>query len=115
MPTTDILDVKVKLLRGFADRTRLGILNALQEKEMTVGELVARIGGGQSNISQHLACLRGCGVINKRQEGKYCYYALAGDRIGELLAMVDSIMVDIRQDVACCGLNDRLLPPAGGE
>jgi len=109
MISTISIDAKVKFLRGVADKTRLGILQAIRSEEKTVNDIVACVGGSQSNISQHLACLRGCGVITKRQEGKFCYYSLANSNIIDFLALVDTIMEDIFDDVTCCAMNATLL------
>jgi len=109
MISTVSVEAKVKFLRGVADKTRLGILQAIRSEEKTVNGIVACVGGSQSNISQHLACLRGCGVITKRQEGKFCYYGLANSNIIDFLSMVDTVMEDICDDVTCCTMNATLL------
>lgn len=46
------LDVKVKFIKGFADKTRIQILECLQDGEKTVTEIVQSIAGNQSNVSQ---------------------------------------------------------------
>jgi Predicted transcriptional regulators len=78
-------DVKAKFLRGFSDKTRLLILDTIRNKEKTVSQIVDELEGNQSNISQHLACLKGCGIIVGRQEGKYIYYSLKNEQIAKLL------------------------------
>lgn len=61
-----------KLFQGFADRSRLEILLALdQDGALTVSEIMKRTELGQSNASSHLACLRECGL--GRAEGKVLY------------------------------------------
>ncbi|OIX90522.1 hypothetical protein BFS13_10050 [Pantoea sp. Ae16] len=107
---TSDLQPKIKFLRGVAEKTRLSILLTLREGEKTVNDITALTGGTQSNISQHLACLKGCGVISRRQEGKYCYYALSGPHMLDFLNMLDVLMDEIGCDVACCGLNASLVP-----
>ncbi|MGG1575365.1 ArsR/SmtB family transcription factor [Fictibacillus sp. NRS-1165] len=101
MQTTE-LDTKVKFLRGFADKTRIQILETLTDEEKTVSQIVEKINGNQSNISQHLACLKGCGIIVGRQEGRYCYYSIRNDQVRELLTMFDVVLADVQNDVACC-------------
>lgn len=103
------LDTQAKFLRGIAEKNRLKILQCLRSGAKTVNEIVELLDGSQSNISQHLACLRGCGVIQKRQEGKYCYYSLANAHIEALLNMLDTIMNDIGCEVSCCQLNKKLI------
>ena len=77
-------------------------LNVLKNKEKTVSQIVEEIKGNQSNISQHLACLKGCGIIVGRNEGKYCYYSLRNQHIRDLLTMFDVVLEDVQNDVACC-------------
>jgi DNA-binding transcriptional ArsR family regulator len=101
MQTID-LDTKIKFLRGFADKTRIQILDSIKEQEKTVSQIVEEINGNQSNISQHLACLKGCGIIVGKQVGRYCYYSLRNQQVYELLSMFDSVLQDVQNDVACC-------------
>jgi len=96
------IDLKIKLIHGFSNKVRLQILGCIKEKEKTVSQIVEELKGNQSNISQHLACLKGCGIIVGRNEGKYCYYSLRNERIRELLEMFDTVLVDVHADVACC-------------
>ncbi|AXQ50942.1 ArsR/SmtB family transcription factor [Lysinibacillus fusiformis] len=96
------LDLKIKLIHGFSNKTRLQILECIKEGEKTVSQIVEEIHGNQSNISQHLACLKGCGIIVGRNEGKYIYYSLRNERIKGLLEMFDVVLEDVENDVACC-------------
>ncbi|GAA3347638.1 metalloregulator ArsR/SmtB family transcription factor [Lysinibacillus sp. FSL M8-0216] len=100
--TDNSLDIKIKLIHGFSNKVRLQILDCIKEKEKTVSQIVEELKGNQSNISQHLACLKGCGIIVGRNEGKYCYYSLRNERIRELLEMFDTVLEDVYSDVACC-------------
>ena len=68
------LAVKAKLFRGFGDPSRLGILDALRQGPRTVGEIVDTTGLTQSNVSNHLACLRDCGLVASEQQGRYVTY-----------------------------------------
>lgn len=96
------VDMKVKFLRGFSDKTRIQILEAIKTEEKTVSQIVKELNGNQSNISQHLTCLKGCGLIVGRQEGKYVFYSLASEQIRELLTMFDVLLGDVQHQVACC-------------
>ncbi|GKU84176.1 MULTISPECIES: ArsR/SmtB family transcription factor [Niallia] len=96
------LDMKVKLIHGFSNKTRIQILECLKNEEKTVSQIVEQIKGNQSNISQHLACLKGCGIIVGRNEGKYCFYSLRNQYIRDLLDMFDVVLNDVQNDVICC-------------
>ena len=81
------LNLKAKLFRGFADPSRLAILEALRSTPLNVGEIVEATGLSQSNISNHLGCLRDCGLVVSEQRGRFTYYRLADDRIDSLLRL----------------------------
>lgn len=102
------LDVKAKFIRGFSDKTRLQILECMIDKERTVSQIVEEINGNQSNISQHLACLKGCGIIVGRQEGKFIYYSLRNEQIRLLLSVMEDVFHQVEEDVAACERNDQL-------
>lgn len=102
MHTKPGIDTKVQFLHGFGHRTRVEILEQLQDGEKTVSEIMSSVRGSQSSISQHLACLRGCGLIVNRQEGKYVYYRLRNEKIHHLLNMFDDVLEDIQDDVDHC-------------
>ena len=63
-------------LKALADPTRLQILHLLGAGEVCVGDLVARVGGTQANVSKHLAVLRAAGLVRPRREGMNVYYAV---------------------------------------
>ncbi|PGM91827.1 ArsR/SmtB family transcription factor [Bacillus cereus] len=106
-------DVKAKFIRGFADKTRLQILQCMMDGEKTVSEIVEITQGNQSNISQHLNCLKGCGIILGRQEGKYVHYSLRNKQIEQLLTMFDVVFREVQNEVASCDKNDACLSQKG--
>lgn len=94
--------LQAKLFRGFADPSRLSIMEALRDGEMTVSEIVEATELGQSNISNHLACLRDCGLVTAEQDGRYVRYRLSDPRVERLLAMADELLADVARGVYEC-------------
>jgi ArsR family transcriptional regulator, cadmium/lead-responsive transcriptional repressor len=94
--------LKAKFYRGFGDASRLSILEALGAKPLTVGEIVERTGLSQSNASNHLSCLRDCGLVVSAQEGRYVRYALSDERVSRLLSMADELLADVARGVYEC-------------
>ena len=86
------IEPQAKLFHGFADPSRLAILEALRDGPRTVGEVVAATGLSQPNVSNHLACLRDCGLVNSRPAGRYAFYQLSDPRIDRLLSLADEIL-----------------------
>jgi ArsR family transcriptional regulator len=64
-------------LGALADPTRLRILSALRENELSVAELQEVLGIGQSRISNHLSQLKSVGLLRDRREGQKAYYRRA--------------------------------------
>jgi DNA-binding transcriptional ArsR family regulator len=96
------VDLKAKLFHGFADRSRLAILEALRTRTLTVSEIVDATGLGQSNVSNHLACLRDCGLVVRESDGRYTRYRLAEQRVETLLRTADEVLADVARGVYEC-------------
>ncbi len=94
--------LKAKLFRGFSDPSRLSILEALRDRPLTVTEIVEVTGLTQSNASNHLGCLRDCGLVAAEQSGRYVTYRLSDDRAGELLTLAEGLLADVALGVYEC-------------
>lgn len=101
-PATQSIELKAKLFRGFGDPSRLSILETLYNGPHTVSEIVAATGLSQPNVSNHLACLRDCGLVLAEQNWRYITYRLSDDRVGDLLATSESLLAAIAQGVYAC-------------
>ena len=102
LPTTSSIDLQAKLFRGFADPSRLSILEALRDGERSVSDLVQATGLTQPNVSNHLSCLRDCGLVSLRQQGRFAYYSLSDDRVAQLLLLADELLADVARGVYEC-------------
>lgn len=96
------VDLQAKLFRGFSDPSRLAILESLRAGPLTVGEIVRMTGLTQSNVSNHLGCLRDCGLVTARQEGRYVFYGLSDGRVDQLLRLADELLADVAKGVYEC-------------
>jgi ArsR family transcriptional regulator, cadmium/lead-responsive transcriptional repressor len=99
---TQALALKSKLFRGFADTSRLAILDALRDGPRTVTELVEATKLSQSNVSNHLSCLRDCGLVLATQQGRYVRYQLSDERVAQLLELSDTLLADVAKGVYEC-------------
>jgi ArsR family transcriptional regulator len=77
--------LKSEFFRVLAHPTRIRILERLVSGERTVRELQGVLGLDQPIVSQHLAVLRGRGVVTVRREGALAHYGLASPLIAEVL------------------------------
>jgi ArsR family transcriptional regulator, cadmium/lead-responsive transcriptional repressor len=92
-----------KYFRVLADPTRVRILEALQEAaELSVGELVERLGLPQPSVSNHLACLRWCGFVAARREHRTVHNRIADPRVTEVIRLGRSLLEDNAEHVAAC-------------
>ena len=96
------IEIQAKLFRGFSDPSRLSILTTLQGGALTVSEIVEATGLTQSNVSNHLACLRDCGLVVAEQQGRFVYYELSDKRVGRLLILADELLADVAKGVYEC-------------
>lgn len=82
-----------RMFRGFADPTRIAILMELLPGERRVSDLVDAVGGSQSNVSGHLACLKECGLVVDRPGGRrQVFYRLAGPEVTDLLSAAERLL-----------------------
>jgi DNA-binding transcriptional ArsR family regulator len=99
---TQAVALKAKLFRGFADPSRLAIVEALRVGPMTVTEVVEATGLTQSNTSNHLSCLRDCGLVSRQQHGRYVRYQLSDQRVATLLEEADALLAEFGRGVYEC-------------
>jgi DNA-binding transcriptional ArsR family regulator len=101
-------DLVAKYFRGLGDPIRLRILALLRsEGELTVGALVDRLALPQPQVSNHLACLRWCGFLEARREGRAVFNRIADVRVEAMLELAQSLLADNAEHVAaCCRIED---------
>ena len=98
----DHLDLLAKWFRGLDDPVRLGILEELRERELSVDELCEALGMKQPRISNHLACLRWCRFVATRREGQRTYYRLADPNVSAILDLAHASLARSAARVFSC-------------
>ena len=96
------IEIQAKLFRGFSDPSRLLILDVLRDGALTVGEIVEATGLSQPNVSNHLGCLRDCGLVAAEPKGRFVHYRLSDERVGRLLILADELLADVAKGVYEC-------------
>jgi ArsR family transcriptional regulator len=79
--TPELMELVADRFKALGEPARLQILQTLRDGEQTVSELVERTGLGQANVSKHLQLLHSLGFVERRKEGLYVHYRLAGEDI----------------------------------
>ncbi len=84
-PPESLVAATVRLLKGFADGTRLRLLWMLRHDEVCVHVLVDALGMSQSAVSHQLRLLRDARLVTARRSGRHVYYRLADEHVRALL------------------------------
>ncbi len=90
------------LFRSLGDPARLAIVQHLASGEARVTDLTGRLGLAQSTVSGHLACLRDCGLVTVRPQGRASVYSLAQPALAQLLAAAEQVLAATGNAVALC-------------
>ena len=80
-----------RAMKAMSHPLRLKILCVLADKEVSVQEIVERVGTTQSNISQHLALMREKGVLRTRKDANRVFYRVGDLRTLEVVAMMRDV------------------------
>ncbi|MFE0592300.1 ArsR/SmtB family transcription factor [Micromonospora echinospora] len=92
----------VALFRSLGDPTRLAILRRIASGEARVVDLTSELGLAQSTVSKHLSCLRDCGLVDYRVEGRQSFYALTRPELLDLLRSAEQVLAATGAAVTLC-------------
>lgn len=82
-------------MQAMSHPMRIKILCLLSSGELSVQDIVDAVGTTQSNISQHLAILKACGMIDGRKDGTKMFYAIEDARILKMITLTREIFCAI--------------------
>lgn len=97
--TLTSVDVLARFGHALSDSTRVRLLLALRNAPGYPSELTNLVGGSRQGVSNHLTCLRGCGLVVAVPEGRRVRYELADPRLGHALG--DLLGVVLAVDSGC--------------
>ncbi len=86
---------------ALSDPTRCRLLLALRDGPAYPADLADALVVSRTNLSNHLACLRGCGLVVAVPEGRRSRYELADGRLGHALSDLVELAMAVDPDVAC--------------
>lgn len=97
------LSPAASLFHSLSDPARLAILRHLAAGEHRVMDLTAHLGLAQSTVSAHLACLRDCGLVTSRPQGRASMFTLAAEpHLLELLVAAERLLAQTGDAVDLC-------------
>jgi DNA-binding transcriptional ArsR family regulator len=79
-------------LKAMANPLRWRIICALGSEELSVGDIMKKIGTSQSNTSQHLDLLRSKNIIKSRKDANKVYYSISNNQLLALIANMRSVL-----------------------
>jgi ArsR family transcriptional regulator len=83
--THELRRFKAEIFQALAHPTRIAIVEALRNGEMSAGQIIDQLGLEQANASQHFAVLRSKQVVVNRKEGNQVFYSLRDPVLIEVL------------------------------
>ncbi len=98
----NMMALRSKLFRGFADETRVSILKMLSNGNKNVSEIVESLNLPQSTVSSHLSCLKDCNLVTSEKIGRTRQYSLASDLISEILQQIDQLLQICYSEIYHC-------------
>ncbi|WP_183337508.1 ArsR/SmtB family transcription factor [Microlunatus antarcticus] len=103
VPGAQAREAAACLFHGFSDRSRLAIMQHLVQGEHRVGEIAAHLDLAQSTVSKHLACLKECGLVTSRPQGRASLFSLTHpDEVLALLEAAEALLALTGDAVALC-------------
>lgn len=94
MKRRELYEARARIAKALAHPTRLLLLDALRDKELSVWELTKLAGIDQSTVSKHLAILRETGLAGVRKEGPMSYYHVKCRCLEEFFGCLESVLRD---------------------
>ncbi len=94
----DAMKECLRVMKALSDSSRLRILKMLEQRELCVCEIQSLLALSQSTVSKHLKILEDAGLVDRRRDGQWVLYSLAGGErsvyAGEMLARLRSWLDD---------------------
>ncbi|MEU0625349.1 metalloregulator ArsR/SmtB family transcription factor [Streptomyces rubiginosohelvolus] len=101
------IEVLARFGRALADPIRCRILLALRDAPAYPSDLADALGVSRTRLSNHLACLRDCGLVVTEPDGRRTRYELADERLGHALDDLRTAVVAVETDRTCADADEK--------
>ncbi|PJJ65643.1 Cd(II)/Pb(II)-sensing metalloregulatory transcriptional regulator CmtR [Compostimonas suwonensis] len=98
---TTRLDVMNRLGRAMADPSRSRILMTLLDGPAYPAALAEQLGLTRQNVSNHLACLRDCGIVVVEPQGRQARYEISDPHLTRALDDLVSVVLAVDESAEC--------------
>lgn len=89
-----IYELHANICKALGNATRIEVIDLLQNKELTYGEIHKLIGGPKSSLAQHLNVLATKGILNQRREGLNVYYSISSPKVTRACQIMREVLVE---------------------
>ncbi len=86
----EILHRAAEIIKMLGHPDRLKIVEVLEQGETSVSQIQQVLDLPQAIVSQHLAKMRGCGIVASRRDGNHVYYRIVEPKVGHILGCIRS-------------------------
>lgn len=94
----ELFELQAEICKTLANPKRLEIIAALKDGELSVGELVERLGITKANVSQHLSVLRQRKVVGTRRDGVNIFYRIENPKIIQACGLMKAVLMEQLED-----------------
>ncbi|GGW87111.1 transcriptional regulator [Streptomyces galilaeus] len=101
------IEVLARFGRALADPIRCRLLLALREAPAYPSDLADTLGISRTRLSNHLACLRDCGLVVTVPDGRRTRYELADERLGHALDDLRTTVLAVETDRTCADADEK--------
>ncbi|MEU6170118.1 ArsR/SmtB family transcription factor [Streptomyces tanashiensis] len=101
------VEVLARFGRALADPIRCRILLSLRDAPGYPADLADALGVSRTRLSNHLACLRDCGLVVSVPDGRRTRYELADERLGHALDALRTVVLAVESDRTCVDADEK--------
>ena len=88
----EVFERQARICKAFANSTRLRMLDLLGKRDWGAAELQKELGISRANLSQHVAVLRGVGIVRARRDGKAVYFSLTMPEVKTACVLIRNVL-----------------------
>jgi ArsR family transcriptional regulator len=89
-----LAEIHAEICKTLGNAKRIEILNALDGRELTVGELANILNIPPANVSQHLAVMRQKGILTTRRQGVNIYYKVSNPKVNKACSLMREVLLE---------------------
>ncbi|OFX18383.1 MAG: hypothetical protein A2033_14150 [Bacteroidetes bacterium GWA2_31_9] len=94
MDNKEIYILHANICKALGHATRIEIIDTIQDNEMSFGQILEKIGGPKSSLSQHLSSMATKGILTQRKEGLNVYYKLSSEKVAIACRIMREVLIE---------------------